>query len=96
MVKKENKMPLFIIARMLDILSTLININKWGSSVEGNPLMRQVFEKGLFLPYQIFITTFIILLVEPWIKYKKIIYISLSILSLLVFVSNLLCYFFIK
>jgi len=89
-------MIIFIIARMLDILSTLVNIKKWGYSVEGNPLVRQIFEKGLFIPYQMFVAGFIILLAELLPKYRRIIYVGISALSLIVCISNLFCYFFIK
>jgi putative exporter of polyketide antibiotics len=89
-------MIILIIARILDIVTTLINTNKWGYSVEGNFIMRQIIEKGLFIPYQMFMIGFIILIAEIIPKYKRIIYISVSVLSLITSVNNLFCYFFIK
>jgi hypothetical protein len=88
-------MKLFILTRILDVLTTLLNTNKYGASVEGNPLMEQIMIRGLFIPYQIFMTGMFILLAEAVPKYKKISYFSMSLLSLFFILSNLFCYLFI-
>lgn len=86
-------MILLILTRLLDIISTLLNVNKWGWDVEGNPAVRKIGEQGYFLYYQAFVTIFIILIAELCPKYKRIIYVSVSVLSLLASISNLYCYY---
>lgn len=89
-------MIILIITRLLDILTTYINIQKWGTSVEGNPIVREVIERGFFIPYQMFFVGIVILITEHLPKYKRIIYISISCISLIVFINNLFCFIFIR
>ena len=88
-------MIILIITRLLDIFSTYLNINKWGIDVEGNPVVRMIMEKGLFIPYQLFCLGLIIFIAELLPRYKRIIYISISCISLVVFINNLFCFIFI-
>jgi len=89
-------MLLLIIARLLDIFTTYLNINKWGWGVEGNPLIAEVGRRGFFIPYQLFMLGGIIVIAELLPKYKRIIYVSLIAISLMVTISNLFCFIFIK
>lgn len=89
-------MMAFILLRILDVVTTLLNINKWGIGVEGNPLMRGVMGEGLFIPYQVLMTGTIIIVAESLLKYRRIIYVGLSVLSLFIAVNNLCCYLLIK
>jgi len=89
-------MILLILARLADIYTTLLNVNKWGWDVEGNPLMMKIGQRGLFFPYQLFVLGFCIVIAEQIPKYKRIIYVSVSAISLLASASNLFCYWFIK
>lgn len=89
-------MIVLILARLLDAISTLLNVNQWGWDVEGNPLMRTIGERGLFIPYQLFITGIIIVIAELIPRYRRIVYLSVSSLSLLAILTNLYCFFFIK
>jgi hypothetical protein len=89
-------MIILIITRLLDIFTTYLNINKWGIEVEGNPIVRKIMEHGLFLPYQLCFIGIVILIAEHLPKYKRIIYISISCISLLAVVNNLFCFIFIK
>lgn len=74
----------------------MININKWGYEVEGNLITRLAMERGLFIPAQVFGIGLIIVVAELIPKYKQIIYISISSLSLLTSALNFYCYLFIK
>ena len=89
-------MIFFILSRMLDVATTLLEINKWGYGIEGNPWVRVVMEKGLFIPYQILMTCVVILVAENLPKCRKVIYGGLTVLGLFVTVTNLGCYLFIK
>ena len=89
-------MLILIILRTLDVITNLLNINKWGLGVEGNPVMRMVMENGLFIPYQAFLTGLIIVIAELLSKYRRIIYLSISSISLLAVVNNLACFILIK
>jgi len=89
-------MIILILARILDIWSTYININKWGIDVESNPIVREIIKRGLFIPYQMSCIGIIILIAEHLPKYKRIIYISISCVSLVAFINNLFCYIFIR
>lgn len=89
-------MFILILTRLLDVFSTYLNINRWGIGVEGNPIVRKIMEIGLFIPYQMFFIGLIILIAEHLPKYKRIIYISISCVSLIAFVNNLFCFIFIK
>jgi len=89
-------MLLLLIARILDILTTYLNINKWGVEVEGNPLTMAIIQRGLFIPYQMIMFLVIVLVAELLPRYRKIIYVSLIAISLMVTISNLFCFIFIK
>ena len=89
-------MIVFLIARILDIFTTYLNINKWGWGVEGNPLIAEVGRRGFFIIYQMFMFGLVVILAELLPKYKRIIYVSLSALSFVVAFSNLFCYLYIK
>lgn len=89
-------MIILIITRILDLITTLLNTNKWGWDVECNPLMYEVGKRGLIIPYQILILVVIISIAELIPKYRKTIYVSMSTISLVVATSNLLCYLLIR
>lgn len=89
-------MIILILTRLLDIFTTYLNINKWGIEVEGNPIVRKIMEQGLFIPYQMCFIGIIILIAERVPKYKRIIYLSISCISLIAFINNLFCFIFIK
>lgn len=89
-------MLILIITRFLDIFTTYLNINKWGIDVEGNPLVRKIMEQGYFLSYQMVVLGIIIVVAELIPKYKRIIYISTSTLSLLAVIINTYCFIFIR
>ena len=88
-------MIIFIITRILDVFTTLLNVNNFGWDVEINPWLRNLGEKGLFIPYQIGLTLFAILITNRS-KFKKQIYLTLSIISLIAVCINTYCYIFIK
>jgi hypothetical protein len=84
-------MIIFIILRILDIITTLLNIKLYGGwEVELNPTMKWIGSKGLFIPYQILMIILSILIIER-LRFKKVIYISLSIISLFAVFINLFC-----
>lgn len=84
-------MIIFILFRILDVITTLLNIQKYGGwEVELNPTMKWVGERGLFIPYQIVMIIFISLIVSRF-KYKKYVYAFLSGLSILAVSINLYC-----
>jgi hypothetical protein len=86
-----------IITRILDITTTLIDVNEFGIEMEGNPIIRKTLESNVFILYQIFMLGIIILIAGMFKKkYRKIIYIIISILGLLASASNLYCYLFIR
>ena len=89
-------MIILIIARLLDIITTLLNVNKWGWGVEGNPIVRWTAEQGYFFYYQSMLVLIVIFIAEAIPKYRQIIYISVSCLSLIAMINNLFCFFFIK
>jgi hypothetical protein len=88
-------MLLLLITRFLDVFTTYLNTKKWGIGVEGNPFMLVLMERNLFWIYQGIMFLVIVLIAELLPKYRKIIYVSLSILSLMVAISNLFCYLII-
>ena len=50
-------LKLFILTRVLDVVTTLMNVSIGGRGVEGNPAMRVLLIKpGYFVAYQILIT----------------------------------------
>ena len=50
-------LKLFILTRVLDIVTTLMNVSIGGCGVEGNPMMRVLLIKPwYFIAYQILIT----------------------------------------
>ena len=84
-------MIIFIILRILDVITTLLNIRKYGGwEVELNPTMKWIGERGLFIPYQIVMIVFVSLIVSRF-KYRKIVYGFLSALSILAVSINLYC-----
>ena len=89
-------MIVLLITRLLDMFTTYLNINKWGYGVEGNPLIRELMERGLFIPGQFFMIGLITVLAEALPKYKRIIYVSISSLSLVAVAINTYCFIFIK
>lgn len=84
-------MIIFIILRILDTVTTLLNVQKYGGwGVELNPWMEKIGNKGLFIPYQIFITVFGIIIIERS-RFKKQIYIALCLVSLIAVLVNSYC-----
>jgi uncharacterized membrane protein len=84
-------MIIFIILRILDIITTLLNIKLYGGwEVELNPTMKWIGSRGLFIPYQIIVVILAVLIIER-LRFKKVIYISLSIISLFAVLINLFC-----
>jgi hypothetical protein len=89
-------MAILILTRLLDIFTTYLNINKWGIDVEGNPIVRKIMEQGYFIPYQLCFIGIVILIAERIPKYRRIIYLSISSVSLLAIINNLFCFIFIR
>jgi hypothetical protein len=85
-------MQLLIIARLADILTTYLNVNKWGWDVEGNPLVRRIGESGYFMIYQFAVIVFLITALQFKPKWKKVVYKSLTVLSFLVATMNIITY----
>jgi hypothetical protein len=54
-------MVTFIILRLLDIWSTLLSVSTFGIDLETNPVSRFLLEKGLFVWWQIFLTSIVCL-----------------------------------
>lgn len=88
-------MTFFIITRLLDMITTLLNIKKYGNwEVEMNPFVRQIGNNGIytFLAYQFGVMIFAILLVDRF-KYKDLVFIPLSIITMVSVVINIYCLF---
>ena len=51
----------FIILRLLDIWSTLLSVSAFGIDLETNPISRFLLEQGLFVWWQIFLTSIVCL-----------------------------------
>jgi len=51
----------FIILRLLDIWSTLLSVSTFGIDLETNPVSRFLLEQGLFIWWQIFLTSIVCL-----------------------------------
>jgi hypothetical protein len=84
-------MIIFIILRILDVITTILNIRKYGGwEVELNPTMRWIGSKGLFIPYQIVVVILSVLVINRF-KYKEVVYFGLSIISLIAVVINVYC-----
>lgn len=86
---------LFLITRILDIYTTLLGINKWGTDIEGNPVTKFMLENGLFFVWQFLWTAFALWFGNITI-HKKLFFGMLSGASLLVAISNAYCYIFIN
>lgn len=79
----------FIISRMLDIISTLINTNKWGWEVEGNPIQSALMAQGHFFTYQFVIAMWVIgvcLVIRS--RVMKTVLIGTTVLSVIVAIYN--------
>lgn len=87
-------MTIFIITRLLDMVTTLLNVNNYGWDIEGNPLVRSIGEKGLFIPYELAILIITIIAINRF-KYKDIVYLVFSGISMVAVIINLYCFFFI-
>ena len=88
-------MIIFIVTRLLDIITTLLNINKYGGwEVELNPLVRNIGSNGIysFVAYQFTIIILAIVLVERF-RIKNLVYISFSIISMIAVAINIWCLF---
>lgn len=78
---------------MLYLVTTLMNINKYGSwGVELNPIMRYFGDKGLFavIGYWVLMTTLAVLVVRRF-KYRNIVFNSFSFISILCIIINIWC-----
>ena len=88
-------MIFFIITRLLDIITTLLNIQKYGNwEVEMNPFVRQIGNNGIysFLAYQFGVMIFAILLVDRF-RFKDLVFIPLSIITMFSVFINIYCLF---
>lgn len=86
-------MIFFVILRLLDTLTTILNINKYGGwEVELNPLMRFIGGYGTLpvVVYQLLMTLFAILVISRF-KYKRFVFGVLSGVSLVAVVINIYC-----
>lgn len=90
-----NNMIIFITLRILDVITTFLNVNNFGWDIESNPWMKFIGEKGLFIPYQIGITVIALYFIEKS-KYKKQMYSVLSLISIIAVLINSYCFFFIR
>lgn len=84
-------MIIFIISRILDIITTLFNIEKYGGwEVELNPYTRWLGNQGIFFPYQILITILAVLIINKF-RYQKAIYGGLALISFTAVIINIYC-----
>lgn len=86
-------MRIFVVLRLLDILTTILNINKYGGwEVELNPLMRFIGGYGTLpvVAYQLLMTLFAVLVIGRF-KYRKFVFGALSSVSLVAVVINTYC-----
>lgn len=84
---------LFIITRLLDMVTTLLNIYKYGGwEVEMNPLVRSIGEKGIyyFMAYQLLVIILALVIVDKF-KYENFVFGTFSIISTIAVVINIWC-----
>ena len=86
-------LKLFILTRVLDVVTTLMNVSIGGRGVEGNPVMRVLLIKpGYFVAYQILITLAVLgvynkhRLIKVAIKYFNYISFVTILANLIVFI----------
>ena len=86
-------LKLFILTRVLDVVTTLMNVSIGGRGVEGNPAMRVLLIKpGYFVAYQILITLAVLgvynkhRLIKVAIKYFNYISFVTILANLIVFI----------
>lgn len=84
-------MTIFITLRIIDVITTLLNIQKYGGwEVELNPTMKWIGERGLFIHYQIIMIVLVSLIVSRF-NFKNIVFGFLSALSILAVSINIYC-----
>ena len=86
-------MIIFIITRILDVVTTLLNIQKYGTwDVEMNPLVKSIGEQGIysFMAYQFTVIILAMVIVDRF-KYKKFVFGTFSIISMLAVAINIYC-----
>ena len=86
-------MIIFIITRILDVVTTLLNIQKYGTwDVEMNPLVKSIGEQGIysFMAYQLLVVVLAIVLVDKF-RIRNLVYISFSIISMIAVIVNIWC-----
>lgn len=84
-------MIFFILTRILDVITTLLNIQRYGGwEVELNPIVKYIGSNGLFIPYQLVVVVLSIFIIEKM-RYKSIIYRVFSFMSLIAIFINLFC-----
>jgi len=85
-------MIIFIITRLLDVITTLLNIQKYGGwEVELNPTMRWIGTRGLFIPYQIVMLLGTTLIVSQFVKHKNLVFGIFSFISMIAVAINIYC-----
>ena len=88
-------LKLFILTRVLDVVTTLMNVSIGGRGVEGNPMMRVLLIKPWYLvAYQILITL-VVLGVYNKHKLIKTVVKWFNYLSLAVILANLIVFIYV-
>ena len=86
-------MIIFIITRILDVVTTLLNIQKYGTwDVEMNPLMKHIGEQGIypFMAYQLLVVILAVVVIDRF-KYKNFVFGVFSIISMIAVAINIYC-----
>jgi hypothetical protein len=80
---------LIVLSRLMDVISTLLVVNKWGHDVEANPILRFVFSHGdiWFVIYQ---TIFTLLLIRLYQVDNRAIRLGVKLFVVLSLVQSLL------
>lgn len=81
-------MKAFIVLRILDIISTLININLYGIGIETNPLMRFMLKNNIYLLWQGLMIGLLVYSYR-WLKKNKLFRIGLTLFNILTAITVL-------
>ena len=88
-------LKLFILTRVLDVVTTLMNVSIGGRGVEGNPVMRVLLVKPwCFVVYQILITLALIRLYNKY-RFIKAPLKYFNYLSFVTILANLIVFIYV-
>lgn len=86
-------MKLFLTLRILDIITTLLNVQKYGNwDVELNPIMRYFGSQGIYavIGYQMLVTLFAVLVISRF-RFGKLVFGGFIAISTLAIIINVWC-----